>query len=171
MKCRDAKHEIALHLGQDEVDSSAWEETRRHLATCEECRQHLRQLKQSMAALAQSTQTGTYETRGSLWPELAARLSQPRPPRSGWNRPGWMPIVSVAVAALLLVAAWPHSPETSHHPVEHGVGRQVAPPLSGWAGEARTSPPYSRVSREAREADQRVRSNKQSVQPVKNSIP
>ena len=115
MKCRDAKTELALFVGQDHSDTQRWEEVRRHVSACVGCRVHFQRLKQSLAVLESSEPESTYDRRGSLWPELRKRLdAQPVPRVAGLQT--WMPVTSVVVACLLLVAVVIHEPAPSDRP-------------------------------------------------------
>ena len=110
MNCRDARTEIALSLGHDETDESRWEEVRRHVSTCVPCRVHYRRLKEALSALDHADPPSTYETRDSLWPELASRLdAQPRrASSSGYGN--WLPYASFIMACMLFVVVWTYQP-------------------------------------------------------------
>lgn len=132
MNCREAKVAIALHLGHDDVDPSDWEQTRRHVSTCRDCRGHYKCLKKSMAVLEQADVEKTYDVRKSLWTEIEPRLaSQPGMKRDRGPR-SWAPFVSFTVACMLFLLVWanpPHDPVpgTMHSP----SGRSMGAPFAG----------------------------------------
>jgi ferric-dicitrate binding protein FerR (iron transport regulator) len=153
MKCREAKQEMALHLGHDGTDQRPWEEVRRHVAACPDCRAHYARLKEALLVLERSDAPDTYETRGSLWPQLSARLDAPAPQPRG-RRPGrWLPLASVAAACLLFVSVWTYSPAPPLDAQHPGVGRQTISTLPDFT----PANPESHHSREAREAEQRAK--------------
>lgn len=147
MNCREAKQQMALHLGHD-GDRADWEAARRHVARCPDCRHHFTRLKQALAVIEQADQPETYERRDSLWPNLEARLGAPRV-RPTDRQPGWIPFTALALACLLLISVWsggalqqpPH--EAPHMP------RQAVNPFGDWPQ------PQPQKSREAREAEKR----------------
>ncbi len=130
MNCREAKVAIALHLGHDDVNPSDWEQTRRHVSTCQDCRGHYKSLKKSMAVLEQSDVEQTYDVRKSLWSEIEPRLaSQPGLKRDRGTR-SWAPFVSFTVACMLFLMVWanpPHDPVPGNTPSQ--TGRSMGAPL------------------------------------------
>ncbi|SFI07841.1 hypothetical protein [Planctomicrobium piriforme] len=151
MKCREAKREIALHLGHDQCEKFAWEEVRRHVAACADCREQYRQLKTALAVIEKSEAPASYEVRNSLWPELEARLDAPRAKSDLKSSKAWVPLVSVAAACLLFLTVHLTAPAPQGQPLPPApVNRQMMSPIPGWPEE------NSRLSREAREAKERA---------------
>jgi hypothetical protein len=154
MKCREARQEMALHLGHDGTEPAHYEEMRRHVSRCPGCRAYYGRLKGALAALEQAgAQAGTYEVRGSLWPELQSRLSQPMPAKKRFGRDHWIPLASVAVACTLFLSVW-----TGWNPRHHegqapasAIGRQTIGGLPDFSSS------HPRPSREAQEAEERAR--------------
>lgn len=150
MKCREVKRELALYLGHDGTSPSRWEQVRRHLSVCGDCRAHAARLKETLAVVERAEAPSTYEIQGSVWPELQARLDNPRPARDPRRFSNWIPLASVAVACLLFVTVWTASPE----PAPQGqleIGRQAVAPFAQW-------PQHDlQKSHEAREAEKRAR--------------
>jgi hypothetical protein len=111
-------------------------------------------LKGALGALEQAgTHSNTYEVRGSLWPELERRLSQPMPVKKRFGREGWISLASVTVACALFLTVWtgwnPQHQE-SQAPVP-AARRQMMGELPDFSGQ------HPRQSREAREAEARAR--------------
>ncbi len=132
MNCREAKVAIALHLGHDDVDPSDWEQTRRHVSTCRDCRGHYKSLKKSMAVLEQADVEKTYDVQKSLWSEIEPRLaSQPGLKRDRGTR-SWGPFVSFTVACMLFLLVWanpPHDPNSGSESI-HRSGRGLGVPFA-----------------------------------------
>ncbi|CAK9106491.1 Uncharacterized protein SCF082_LOCUS49599 [Durusdinium trenchii] len=107
MNCQEAKVDLALLVGHDLEDASRREELRRHVATCPQCRQHLRGLKSSLAVLEHVDPELTYVSADSLWPDLKARLETPssaRPPREGGG--SWISWSALALSLVVCVTVF-----------------------------------------------------------------
>lgn len=107
MNCREARTEIALHLGHDESLPTDWEQARRHLTICPACRVHYRDLKAAMAVLDAADVEPTYEVRHSLWPKISEQLANPSLPTP---RRMWAPVISFTIACLLFLGVWWNPP-------------------------------------------------------------
>lgn len=107
MNCQEAKVDLALLVGHDLEDASRREELRRHVATCPQCRHHLRGLKSSLAVLEHVDPELTYVSADSLWPDLKARLETPsssRGPREGGG--SWISWSALALSVVVCVTVF-----------------------------------------------------------------
>ncbi|MEX0702681.1 MAG: hypothetical protein WD069_11345 [Planctomycetales bacterium] len=120
MHCKRARVEIALWAGND-LDAVSIGRLQRHLATCPCCRDHWRDMKSSLRALHESSDT-LVETAGegarpeSVWPAVAVRLAAPdfRGPAGRFN--GWVPAIAVAAIFLAMVTL----ANTARRPATYG---------------------------------------------------
>lgn len=120
MNCKQAQQDIALFVGQDLDDPRDRDDVKRHVATCPDCRQHYRRMKGALKVLGQADAPETYVATGSLWPELATRISDRSSvgPRGRFN--GWAPFVAMTAACLTLMLVV-NEPQESH--------KQIGPPI------------------------------------------
>lgn len=126
MNCRESKVAIALHLGHDDSDPSDWEQARRHASICDDCHQHYKNVKKSMAVLEQADVERTYDVQESLWPEIESRLSGlPGQKRDETGR-SRAPFISLTVACLLFLMVWANPPQEPDPNRPHNqAGRSV----------------------------------------------
>lgn len=147
MNCRDSKVAIALHLGNDDADPASWEAARRHAATCQECRQHYKSLKRSMAVLEQSDVEETYEVNNSLWPEVETRLKALATIEKEPQWKSWGPYIPLTVACLLFLMVWINPPQespSSHS--QHKAGRGMSNPFASVIEHSRSVPHPDKAS-------------------------
>ena len=98
MRCKQAKHEIALSVGRDLVES-AERRLQRHLAVCPDCREYRRELSRDLSVLDECEDETEH---ASVWPSVQRRLAElPAVPPS---RPsyGWAPAFAVVAACLIM---------------------------------------------------------------------
>lgn len=123
MKCREARLEIALLVGNDLQDAAAREVLKQHVSVCPECRQHYRDLKQSLGVLEQADKPSTFEVRESLWPKVSQRLQIRRQQESAPRPKRWWPMAAVMAACVLLLVLIQPAPQPSPSgiPMERGM--------------------------------------------------
>ena len=123
MKCREARQEIALLVGNDLQDAAAREVLKQHVSVCPECRQHYRDLKQSLAALEQADKPSTFEVRESLWPKVSQRLQVRRQQEAAPRPKRWWPMAAVMAACVVLLVLIQPAPQPSPSgvPMERGM--------------------------------------------------
>ena len=93
---------VLYRLGDD--DEASRDATRRHLASCETCREQLEQIAEVLAVVSTSTPPAPPEGfERVMWARVSARLDAPRP--SGWA--AWLtgPRLAMAGGALAVVIA------------------------------------------------------------------
>lgn len=142
MKCREAKQEIALYLGNDGSDRARWEQVRHHVSGCISCRVHYGRLKKALRALDQSDTTPTYESQDSLWPGLQQQLQAMPVRKRPRNIQNWMPLAGVTVACVLMMSFLVTMPGDQENTVSQPpVGRNLSSdPFTGWSRAGRTQP-------------------------------
>jgi predicted anti-sigma-YlaC factor YlaD len=96
MKCKDAKTQAALLIGND-LEPTALEEVRKHLGQCPGCREHFERLSSCLEVLQGPAQSWNGESE-SLWPKLSARLASPNVGQKPHRLNGWAPTLAVAAA-------------------------------------------------------------------------
>jgi hypothetical protein len=115
--CTRAKRDIALWVGSD-LDDQEVAALRRHLACCECCREHWRQMKRSLQSLQEPGEFEPAERAESVWPALAGRL----PSREAFRRAdefnGWLPATVVAAACLAVLVFVRSGPPTHRRSLE-----------------------------------------------------
>lgn len=105
MNCEHAHRLLPLWIGRDLSDAAEAQSLQVHLASCPKCRTRERQLQtmldtlQSVSTAATSPETSL---RPSVWPRVAAALSQR--PRALDRFNGWIPAAAMTLAASLMVA-------------------------------------------------------------------
>ena len=102
MKCKTAKHQMALAVGEDLAPAEI-QELQRHLQDCSNCQQTWEQHQRGFAVLQHSR---THETRpksDSVWPTLSQRLRErdAAPQRGEFN--GWVAALAVTAACVVLL--------------------------------------------------------------------
>lgn len=103
MNCKQARHEIALWVGQDLDDPQQGEVLRKHLAQCPDCRSYHAEMQASLQLLEQADRPATYLTVGSLWPELAPRLQRGPVAEPAASFRNWIPFAAMTAACLILM--------------------------------------------------------------------
>lgn len=107
MNCKQAQRDIALWAGHDLDDAAHRDAVRTHVAECPCCRMHYQRIKQTLHVLERADRPATFVSNDSIWPELAARINQPRPHSSPqWNSKrfgGWMPLLAMTAASFVLL--------------------------------------------------------------------
>jgi hypothetical protein len=147
MKCKQAKTQIALWVGND-LEEAAQQKLRGHLTECPECREHSRQLKVSLRAL-ESVERMDALVPASVWPNLSVRLAGRRVD-FGMNRfNGWVAAVAVAASALAMfsISLTSNEPQRVYRLDDapfhaRGVGNPLVPDLSqsSWLTAPESSP-------------------------------
>lgn len=105
MKCKRAKHEMALHAGRD-LDEFAEQELRRHLSSCPDCRDQWHRVANSTSILQQVGTLDADTSSPQLWTTLSRSLDQsssPRPTSRGIGHV-WVPLVAIASLVLAVVS-------------------------------------------------------------------
>lgn len=109
------------------VDGTLTEEQRleveSHLGTCAECREEERQLRRLLSHAAALPRSVTPPR--DLWPEISRRLERDR----SWSWGSWQPVLAVAAAVALALAAaviWQGPPEPVHTVVVPSPGTSPA---------------------------------------------
>jgi hypothetical protein len=96
MKCKDAKTQAALMIGND-LEPTALTEVRKHLGQCAGCRQHFERLSSCLEVLQAPPRSWNAEGE-SLWPKLSTRLASPNAGQKPHRLSGWAPTLAVAAA-------------------------------------------------------------------------
>lgn len=129
MNCKQAKRDIALWAGHDLDDPTQKAALRRHISGCPCCREHYHQMKRTLEVLERAERPVTYVTGDSLWPELASRISHARHrPASSWNTErfhGWMPLVAMTAACLILLLVVMERPQHTVPQIERNFTAPV----------------------------------------------
>lgn len=102
MKCKRAKSEIALWVGND-LDENDEQQVARHVARCPQCRDHATELKASLQFLQRPSDDQAIAPQGSIWPAMTAKLAAVDASRHMDRFNGWVPALTVAAACLAIV--------------------------------------------------------------------
>jgi hypothetical protein len=127
MKCKQAKTQVALLIGND-LDPTALQDVRNHLGQCVGCQQHFQRLSSCLEVLQAPPRSWNSEQE-SLWPKLSVRLASPNAGQKPHRLSGWAPALAVAAActAMFWVASsqWP----TGQSAAQPGTynGRELQP--------------------------------------------
>jgi len=135
MKCKQAKSQLALLIGND-LEPTALQEIHQHLGQCVGCRQHFKQLSTALEVLQAAPPWSSEQERTSehesLWPRLSVRLASPVAGERPHRLNGWAP--SLAVAAACLTMFWVVSSqwmgEKAVDPAPAGFQRSISQPAS-----------------------------------------
>jgi len=98
MKCKHARHELALSIGRDLVES-AEPKLQRHLATCPDCHEYRQELQNSLSVLQDCNDEAEHH---SVWPAVERRLAdlpEVPPVRPSY---GLAPAFAVVAACLIM---------------------------------------------------------------------
>ncbi len=101
MKCKTAKHQMALAVGED-LALAEIQELQRHLQDCSNCQQTWEQHQRGFAVLQHSRTNETRPKSDSVWPTVSHRLREraAAPQRGEFN--GWIAALAVTAACVLL---------------------------------------------------------------------
>ena len=101
MKCKTAKHQMALAVGED-LALAEIRELQRHLQDCSNCQQTWVQHQRGFAVLQHSRTNETRPKSDSVWPTVSHRLREraAAPERGEFN--GWIAALAVTAACVLL---------------------------------------------------------------------
>ncbi len=134
MKCKTAKHQMALAVGED-LTPAEIQELHRHLQDCSNCQQTWEQHQRGFAVLQHSRTNETRPKSDSVWPTLSQRLREhdAAPQRGEFN--GWIAALAVTAACVVLfVFSFEDSPSLALHPqrgVSSGGTMVTSPSNSG----------------------------------------
>jgi hypothetical protein len=99
MNCKTARHNIALHAGND-LNALSVRELKQHLHRCPECKQHWKEMVQSLKVLhAPSSQAAPIQD--SVWPRISSKLHRAARRSDRFN--GWAPALAVAASCMLML--------------------------------------------------------------------
>ncbi len=153
MKCKTAKHQMALAVGED-LSPAEIQELQRHLQDCSNCQQTWEQHQRGFAVLQRSRTNETRPKYDSVWPTLSQRLCErdAAPQRGEFN--GWIAALAVmAGCVVLFVFSIEDSPSLDVRPqrgVSSGGTMVTSPSNSGQSvksmlrrDEVRTTQPYN----------------------------
>ena len=101
MKCKTAKHQMALAVGED-LSPAEIQELQRHLQDCSNCQQTWVKHRHGFAVLQHSRTIETRPNSESVWPTLSQRLRErdAAPQRGEFN--GWIAALAVTAACVVL---------------------------------------------------------------------
>ncbi len=101
MKCKTAKHQMALAVGEDLAPAEI-QELQRHLQDCSNCQQTWEQHQCGFAVLQHSRTNEARPKSDSVWPMLSQRLRErdAGPQRGEFN--GWIAALAVTAACVVL---------------------------------------------------------------------
>ena len=101
MKCKTAKHQMALAVGED-LALAEIQELQRHLQDCSNCQQTWEQHQRGFAVLQHSRTNEARPQSDSVWPTVSHRLREraAAPERGEFN--GWIAALAVTAACVLL---------------------------------------------------------------------
>lgn len=97
MRCKHARHEIALSIGKD-LAESAERKLQRHLATCPDCRDYRREMEEGLSVLQEA---GDEPHHRSIWSSVENRLAELPEPRA-WQSFSLAPAFAVVAACLIM---------------------------------------------------------------------
>lgn len=101
MNCKTARHNIALHAGND-LDALTVRELKQHLHHCVECAAHWKQMVQSLKVLQVPARKAA-PIHDSVWPGISRKLAAQRAPRRSERFNGWAPALAVAASCMLML--------------------------------------------------------------------
>lgn len=153
MKCKTAKHQMALAVGED-LSPAEIQELQRHLQDCSNCQQTWEQHQRGFAVLQHSRTNETRPKSDSVWPTLAQRLRERDAASQRGEFNGWIAALAVTAACVVLfVFSMDDSPSLAVRPqpsVSSGGTMVTSPPNSGQAvkpmlrrDEVRATQPYN----------------------------
>ena len=101
MKCKTAKHQMALAVGEDLAPAEI-QELQRHLQDCSSCQQAWERHQRGFAVLQHSRTNEVRPKSDSVWPTVSHRLRErnANPQLGEFN--GWIAALAVTAACVLL---------------------------------------------------------------------
>lgn len=101
MKCRQARSDIALFVGNDLQEPSA-RELEQHVTKCPECADHLARLRQTIQVFDQIDAGLDAAPHKSLWPGIERQVRHMRLAAQQGRFNGWVPAMAIAAACLMI---------------------------------------------------------------------
>ncbi len=98
MKCKHAKHEIALSIGKD-LTEPAEEMLQRHLAACPDCRDYHSRMQVGLSVLQDCDDEVEHQ---SVWPAVESRLAELPEPAAERSSLSLAPAFAVVAASLIM---------------------------------------------------------------------
>ncbi len=102
MKCKQARSDIALFVGNDLQEKSA-HELEQHVTKCPQCSEHLTSMQETIRVFEQIDAGLDTSRNKSLWPGLSKKIRHIELASSQRDRfNGWVPAVAIVAACILI---------------------------------------------------------------------